>query len=151
MARYSLGFTKASISAAGAIVDIATASTDRARILELGFFVTAAGGTTPVMVVGLSRTTAVGTRTSPTTVLAEDPGDAAGTVTSATAWSVAPTLASTPLRRLTVNAVGAGVIWTWPTAGGLIAPVSASIALHAVSVTGTTPSFTLDGYFVVDE
>lgn len=151
MARYSLGFTKSGIAAAGAIVDIATAASDRARILELGFFVTAATGTTPVMVVGLSRTTLVGTRTSPVTVLAEEVADAAGTVTMATAWTVAPTLAANPFKRLTVNAVGAGVIWTWPSAGGLSLPVSGSVALHAISVTGTTPSFTIDGYAVVDE
>ena len=151
MARYSLSFTKASITAAGAIVDIATASTDRAHIVEFGWTVTTAGGTTPVLTVGLSRTTAIGTRTTPTTVLAEDFADPAGTTTSATAWSVAPTLAATPLRRLSVNAVGAGIVWTWPTSGGLLVPVSGSIALHAITVAGTTPTFTLDGYFVVDE
>lgn len=151
MARYSVGFTKASITAAGAIVDLATASTDRARILEVGWTVTVASGTTPSMVVGLSRSTAVGTRTSPTTLLAEEFADATGTTTSASAWSVTPTLAATPLRRLTVNAVGAGIVWTWPAAGGLSVPVSGSVVLHAVSVSGTTPSFTLDGYVVVDE
>lgn len=151
MARYSLGFTKGSITAAGAIVDLGTASTDRAHIVEIGWTVTVASGTTPSMVVGLSRSTAVGTRTSPVTVLAEEFADPTGTATSATAWSVAPTLASTPMRRLTVNAVGAGIVWTWPAAGGLTVPISASVVLHAVSVSGTTPSFTLDGYIVVDE
>lgn len=150
MARYSIGFTKASISAAGAIVDLGTAATDRAKIIEIGWTISAMTGTTPVMSVGLSRSTAIGTRTSPTTLLAEDAGDPAGTTTSATAWSVAPTLATTPLRRLAVNAVGAGIVWSWPV-GALVVPVSASIVLHAVSVTGTTPVFAVDGYIVVDE
>lgn len=151
MARYSVAFSKSGIAAAGAIVDLGTAASDRARILEFGWTVSVASGTTPVLTVGLSRSTAVGTRTTPTTMLAEDFGDPAATSTSATAWSVAPTLAATPLRRLAVNAVGAGIVWTWPTAGGLLVPISGSVVLHAITVAGTTPSFTLDGYIVVDE
>lgn len=151
MARYSLAFTKSAITAAGAIADLGAASTDRLHILELGWTVSAVSGTTPVMSVGLSRTTAIGTRTSPTTVLAEEAADPVGTGTVATAWSVAPTLAAAPLRRLTVNAVGGGIVWTWPDRGGLVVPVSASVALHAISVSGTTPSFTVDGYIVIDE
>lgn len=151
MARYSIGFTKASITAAGAIVDLATASTDRAKILEIGWTVSAMTGTTPTLDVGLYRSTAVGTRTSPVNTLAEDFADPTSTTTSATAWSVAPTLATNPLRRLAVNAIGAGVVWTWPTAGGLNVPVSGSVLLSAISVGGTTPSFTLSGYILVDE
>ena len=150
MARYEVGFTRASITATGAIVDLATASTDRAKLLEVGFFVSAVSGTTPVLTVGLTRTTAVGTRTSPTSLLATDGADPVATTTSATAWSVAPTLASTPLRRFVVNSVGAGVIWTW-VPGSFVIPVSASIVLNAVAITGTTPNFTLDGYIAVDE
>jgi hypothetical protein len=150
MARYSIAFTKASISAAGAIADLATASTDRARVLEVGWTVSAMAGTTPTLSVGLYRTTAVGTRTSPTTLLAEDPGDPTATTTNATAWSVAPTLAATPLRRLAVNAIGSGIVWTWPNPGLLVA-VSSSLVLSAIAVGGTTPSFTVDGWFTVDE
>lgn len=149
MARYSIAFSKASVTAAGAVVDLATAATDRARVLELGWTVAAMSGTNPVLAVGLSRSTAVGTRTTPTTLLAEDTGDAAGTTTMASAWSVAPTLASVPLRRLSVNAIGAGIVWTW--ANGLVVPVSASLVLHAISAAGTSPNFTVDGYIVVDE
>lgn len=151
MARYSVAFTKSGLTAAANIQDLATTATDRAKILEIGWTVSAVTGTTPAMAVGLSRTTAVGTRTTPTTLLAEDSGDPAATTTTTGAWSVAATLAATPLRRLSVNAVGAGIVWTWPSAGGLIVPVSGSIMLHAISVSGTTPSFTVDGYFVVDE
>lgn len=150
MARYAIGFSKASITATGAIVDLGTASTDRCKILEVGWTVSAMTGTTPVMSVGLSRTTAVGTRTTPTTLLAEDFADPAGTTTSATAWSVAPTIAATPLRRLAVNAVGAGIVWAWPP-GGLIVPVSASLVLHCITISGASANFTVDGYIVVDE
>lgn len=149
MARYSIAFTKASITATGAIVDLGTAATDRAKILELGWTVAAMTGTTPTMSVGLSRTTAIGTRTTPTTLLAEDSGDPAGTSTAATAWSVAPTIAASPLRRLSVNAIGAGMVWSWPT--GLVVPVSSSVVLHAVTIAGASANFTVDGYIVVDE
>lgn len=150
MARYSIAFTKAAITAAGAIVDLGTAATDRAKVVEIGWSVSAMSGTTPALSVGLSRSTVVGTRTTPTALLAEDSADPAATTNSATAWSVAPTLAATPLRRLAVNAVGAGIVWTWPV-GAFVVPVSSSIVLHAISVAGTTPSFTIDGYLVCDE
>lgn len=150
MASYSIGFTKASVTAAGAIVDLATASTDRAKVTELGIFVTAMTGTAPTCTVGFSRSTAVGTRTTPTTLLAEDSADPVGTTTMATAWSAAPTIAATPMRRLTFNAIGQGIVWTWAV-GKLVVPVSASVLLHAIAVAGTSPNFTFDGYIVVDE
>lgn len=151
MARYSLGVQKAAVTAAGALLDIATTTTDRGHIVELGVFTSAAGGTTPVATLGLFRSTAVGTRTTPTTVLAEEVADPAGTITVATAFSVAPTLAANPMRRFVTNAVAQGVIWTWPEKGGLSIPVSGSVVLNAIAVSGTTPSFTFDCYVVVDE
>lgn len=150
MARYSLGFQKAALTAAGSIVDLAASATDRPRLLELGVFVSTASGTTPVLTMGLFRSTALGTRTSPVTVLAEDNADAAGTATVATAWSVAPTNAANPLRRFVVNTVGQGIVWTWP-ANGLMVANSLSLVLQAITVAGTSPSFTLDGYFLIDE
>ena len=150
MARYSVGFQKAALTAAGPIADIAASATDRARLLEVGIFVSAATGTSPVLTLGMFRSTALGTRTTPTTVLAEDNADAAGTATVATAFSVAPTNAATPLRRFVANGVGQGIIWTWP-ANGLMIANSLSVVLQAITVAGTTPSFTLDGYFVIDE
>ena len=151
MARYALGLQKATITVAGAVFDVATAATDRARILEIGIFASAATGTTPVLTLGLFRSTAVGTRTTPTSLLPEDAADGTATTTSATAWSVAPTLAATPLRRFAMSTLGSGIIWTWPTAGGLSIPVSGSLVVNAITVAGTTPSFTVDGYVIVDE
>jgi hypothetical protein len=79
----------------------------------------------------LNRPTAVGTSSATVTPLAE----ASGLVTAAqarldTAWSANPTLAGTDLREYaTPNAIGSGIVWTWPdkpfeiglgaTAGGL--------------------------------
>lgn len=150
MARYSLGVQKASITAAGPMVDLMASSTDRYRLLELGVTVSAMTGTSPVLTMGLYRTTAVGTRTSPVTVLAEDNADAAGTATVATAWSANPTNAANPLRRFSLNAVGAGIVWSWPQ-NGLMVANSLSLVLQAITVAGTTPSFTLEVYYVIDE
>lgn len=150
MARYSLGFQKSALTAAGPIADIAASSTDRLRLLELGLFVSAMTGTNPVLTLGLFRSTALGTRTSPVTVLAEDNADAAGTATVASAFSVAPTNATNPLRRFVVNGIGQGIVWTWPQ-NGLMVANSLSLVLQAITVAGTTPSFTLDGYVVIDE
>lgn len=150
MARYSLGFQKPGLTAAGPIADLAASATDRPRLLELGIFVSAMTGTSPVLTMGLFRSTALGTRTSPVTVLAEDNADAAGTATVATAFSVAPTNAAAPLRRFVVNGIGQGIVWTWPQNGLLIAN-SLSLVLQAITVAGTTPNFTLDGYVVLDE
>lgn len=150
MARYSLGFQRSALTAAGPIVDLAASATDRLRLLELGVFVSAATGTTPVLTMGLFRSTALGTRTTPTTVLAEDNADAAGTATVATAFTVNPTNAAAPLRRFVVNGVGQGIVWTWPQ-NGLMVANSLSLVLQAITVAGTSPSFTLDGYLVIDE
>jgi hypothetical protein len=150
VARYSLGFQRAALTAAGPIADLAASSTDRARLLELGIFVSAMSGTSPVLTMGLFRSTALGTRTSPVTVLAEDNADAAGTATVASAFSVNPTNATNPLRRFVMSSIGGGVVWTWP-ANGLMIANSLSLVLQAITVAGTTPSFTLDGYFVLDE
>lgn len=148
MARYSLGFQKSGITVAGAVVDLHASASDRPRVVELGLFISVASGTTPVLTLGLFRSTAIGTRTTPVVVQAEEVADLAGTADVATAWSVAPTLAANPMRRFVANAVGAGVIWTFP---GLTIGASGSLVLNAITVAGTTPSFTVDGYVVVDE
>ena len=150
MARYSLGWQKTSITATGPIADIGGSTTDRWRLLECGLFVSAMSGTTPVLTVGLSRSTALGTRTTPTTVLAEDNADTTGTNSVATAWSVNSTLAANPFRRFVLNAIGAGVIWTWP-GNGFMGATSLTAVLSALAIAGSTPNFTLDGYFVIDE
>ena len=54
------------------------------------------------------------------------------------------------MRRFVFNAVGQGVIWTWPQ-NGLMVATSLSAVIQAITVAGTSPNFTLDGYFVIDE
>lgn len=127
MARYSAAVRTPAAAAGAAYADLRSASTDRLFISEIGVFTSAATATS----VGLIRPLTVGTVSTTTLGQAEDPGNPAGTGLIGSAWSVAPTIAVTPiyLRRIALPAtIAAGVIWTWP-APGLIVPVSSSLIL----------------------
>jgi hypothetical protein len=110
--------------------------------MEIGIFLAGATAST----FGLGRPAAIGqTPTAPITVLAEDPGDPAGTVTTALAWGTGPTAPTNFFRRISLPAtVGTGVIWTFPR--GLVIPVSSSIVIWNLSSMGVS-----DIYVVVDE
>lgn len=144
MARYTIAVTGAAAAANAALADLAAAASDQVSLLELHLFNTAA----TLSDIALARTTAIGTRTTPTTVVPEDPTKPPGTATSAVAWSVAPTISATNMRAATLPAnIGAGIMWTWAV-GQLIVPVSGSIVVvnrgaGAVGATRIT--------FVVDE
>lgn len=141
--RYSIAVTGAAAAASAAIADLAAAASDQVSILEIHVFTTAATACD----FALSRTTAIGTRTTPTTVVAEDSTKPAGTATSAVAWSVAPTISATNMRSafLPANA-GAAVMWTWAP-NQLIVPVSGSVVLvnrAAVAAPATRVTFIVD-------
>ncbi len=123
MAIYSLSQRTSATAAAAASWEVRTTTTKRAQILEIGISqVTAVAGT-----YGIGRPQAIGvTPTTPQTVLQEDPGEPAGTVTAAVAWGTGPTVPLNFFRRVTCPAtIGAGVIWTFPR--GLFIAVSSSI------------------------
>lgn len=110
---------------------VAVGSGIRPRIMEWGLFLGAATASS----FSLRRTTAVGTRTSPTTLLAEDAADPALTgitdVSMASAFSAEPTEASDALRRIGLPAtIGVGVIWTFPR--GIVLPVSSGSGQIAI-------------------
>src|SRR3954468_13299108 len=92
--------------------EMRSTSTDRLFIVEIGIFLGAATAST----FGLGRPAAIGvTPTTPVTVQAMDPGDPAGTGTTAVAWGTAPTAPTSAiyLRRVGLPAaIGNGVIWT---------------------------------------
>jgi len=142
MAIYSLGVRTTGAASATAAWEIRTASTDRAYILEIGIFLAAATAST----YAVGRPGAIGvTPTSPVTVLAEDPGNPAGTVQSALAWGTAPTVPVNFFRRISFPAtIGTGVIWTFPK--GLLIAVSSSVVLWNLATNGV-----VDAYVVVDE
>lgn len=125
MAKYHAAFTTAAAANAAAYVDFRTASTDRAKVLELSISSTAATAN----LWSLARSTTLGTTS--TTVLGQpgDPGDPAATLVLGTAWSVAPASTAVPLRELQGSAtIGAGVIWTFAL-GDLVIPVSSSLVI----------------------
>lgn len=150
MAQRELAFSKTTITAVGAIADLAM-GTARGRLLEIGFFVSAMTGTSPVLTVSLFKSSALGTRTTPIIGNNTDSGDTAAALGSiATAWSAAPTLTANAYRRIVLNAVGSGIIWTFAPDKWTIAP-NLSAVLNTIAISGTTPNFTLDGYVVWDE
>lgn len=142
MAIYSIAQRTIVTAAGGANWEIRTTAAKRARVLEIGLSqVTAVAGT-----YGLGRPAAIGiTPTSPQTILAEDPGEPAGTVTVCVAWATPPTVPANFFRRITCPAtIGAGVIWTFPR--GLIIPISFSIVIWVIA---TAP--VCDAWVVLDE
>lgn len=144
MAIYSLAQLMTATSTGVASWEIRAASTDRPRIMEIGIFLNAATASA----FGLGRPAAIGvTPTSPVTVLAEDPGDPAGTVQCALAWATGPTIPTQFFRRINLPAtIGAGVIWTFPR--GLVIAQSgiSSIILWNLSAVAAA-----NVYVVVDE
>ena len=142
MAIYALAQRTSNVTSAAAAWEIRTASTDRPKIMEIGFTLVTAAAT----VIGLGRPAAIGiTPTTPVTVLAEDTGDPAGTVTACLASSTLPTVPPQFLRRAAfAGTIGSGIVWTFPR--GLVIPVSSSIVLWNI-----LGGATLDAWVVVDE
>jgi hypothetical protein len=142
MAVYSIARRTTNTTNANAAHALITTSTDRGALQEAGVFMGAATAST----YSLGRPAANGvTPTSPVTVLAEDPANPAGTLTSALAWGTSPTNPTNDLRRWASPAtIGTGVIWTFPR--GLLIAVSSNLVLQNLATNGA-----VDSYFVVDE
>lgn len=147
MAIYSLAQRGTVTTSGSAVIDVATptASGTRPRLLECGIFLGAATAST----YGIARSSALGTRTTPTALLPEDHQDAvlAGIrlVDMAIAWSVQPTISASDLRRIGFPAtVAVGVIWTFPR--GIIIAQQLSLCV----VNRATNSAALDCHLVAD-
>lgn len=146
MAIVSLGLTTSATASGANLWDLVPTAAVNARLLELHVFLNTAVATK----VGLFRTTALGTRTSPTTYLNEDPNDQTPLSTSAIAWSVASTVSAVALRRVSLPAtIGAGIIWTWGPRG-LVIPKSTTTGLMLQNTAGAIIGL-LDITAVVDE
>jgi hypothetical protein len=96
--------------------------------MEYGLFLGAATAST----FSLRRMSALGTRTTPTALLAEDAGDEAlagiKLVDQAVAFSAEPTEFTTKLRAIGLPAtIGVGVIWTFPR--GITIPQQLSVGI----------------------
>jgi hypothetical protein len=129
MAVYSLANLTTATGAAAATLELRTASTDRGKILEVGWFLNAATASTH----GIGRPAAIGvTPTSPITWLTEDPAEPAGTLQTALAWGTGPTVPANFFRRIALPAVaGAGVILTFPLP--LVIAISSSIVIWNIA------------------
>lgn len=142
MAIYSLANLTTNTTIANATLEVRTTATDRGKVMELAATLNAATAST----FGVGRPAAIGvTPTSPITVLAEDSGSPAGTVTTALAWGTGPTVPVNFFRRWNLPAtIGAGFSFVFPF--GLIIAVSNSIVLWNISTTGA-----VNAHVVVDE
>jgi len=146
MALYSLAQTGTATTSGNACSDMACSTGVRPRLMEVGLFLGAATAST----YSLRRSTALGTRTTPTALIAEDPADAALTgielIDSAIAFSAEPTEATTKHRSIGLPAtIGVGVIWTFPR--GLVLAVSLSFLI----LNDATNSASLHHYWVADK
>lgn len=142
MAIYSLANLTTNTTIANATLEVRTTATDRGKVMELAATLNAATAST----FGVGRPAAIGvTPTSPITVLAEDSGSPAGTVTTALAWGTGPTVPVNFFRRWNLPAtIGAGFSFVFPF--GLTIAVSNSIVLWNISTTGA-----VNAHVVVDE
>ena len=141
MSIYSIGRRTTGVTSGQGSMDVVMGASTRGKLMELSFTLGAATAST----YGINRPTAVGTRTTPVVLLAEDPGDPAALCDSALAWSVQPTLATDDLRRIGLPAtIGTGIIWTFPK--GLVLAISAGVALVNRATNGVG-----DCHVVVDQ
>jgi hypothetical protein len=139
MPTFEYGVTSAAPTIGNQYWDMLAGTSD-CFLRELHCFLSAV----PTSPIGLFRTTAVGTRTTPVVPTAAQCAlsqtGSAPLAGFATAWSVQPTLATNPMRKFQAAAsIGAGIIWTWyGPGGGLRIPSGGSIVLNAVGAAGGT-------------
>lgn len=143
MAFYALGVLTTGTANATAACELRTTSTDRVSVREVGLTLAAATAS----IIGLGRPAAIGvTPTTPVTLLAQDPADAAATSTSALAWGTGPTVPTNFLRRVaTSGTIGVGIIWTFGPRELVIA-VSSSLVIWNLQLNSA-----LNVYWVVEE
>lgn len=132
MSIYRLAQTSTSVTSGNAAADVATptASGIKPRLMEYGLFLGAATAST----FSLRRTSALGTRTTPTALVPEDPDDVALTgimlVDQAVAFSAEPTEVAAKLASIGLpGTIGVGVIWTFPRGIKIAAQLSLA-AIH---------------------
>lgn len=137
MALYRLAQTSVVTTSGNAAADMAVSTGIRPRLMEWDLFLNAATASS----FSLRRTSALGTRTTPTALVGEDPGDPALTginlVDMAVAFSGEPTEATARLASIGLPAtIGTGVIWTFPR--GMVLAVSLSFAIISDATNGNS-------------
>jgi hypothetical protein len=146
MAIYSAEFTIAGVNTAdGVLFNLKTTTTDRAKLLEVGFFVEVAPTNAPQF--GLKRMSAVGTGTITTATIAlHDAADGAASCTLETAWATTrPTVTGGSFTRGQVPAtIGNGLVYSF-VMSPIIVPVSSGLCGVMRNASGATTG-TLGGY-----
>lgn len=145
MTQYGLSQRTINVAAATAAWEVRSTSTNKPKIMELGFSHVTTPAVLPVF--GIGRPAAVGTvPTIYQSFLDESDGNGTPSLTTGTvAWGVAPTVPTNFNRRVTTSlGTGGGIILTFPRGFGI--PVSSSMVIWIISV-----AVLLDIYAVVDE
>lgn len=140
---YQLGVRTTATASGAAACELRSTATDRLFVREIKIAMGAATAST----FGVGRPAAIGvTPTSPVTVLAQDPGNPAGTGTVALAWGTGPTVPTAFIERAGLtNVVGSGVIFSYWNGSGLIVPISSSIVVWNLALNGVADvTFTLE-------
>jgi hypothetical protein len=140
VAVYGLANLTTNVTAANAALELRTAATDRARLLQM--IVTLNAATASIF--GVGRPAAIGiTPTSPITWLPYDPADPAGTAQTALAWATGPTVPVNFFIRINLPAtIGVGSVLTFPT--GLTIAISSALVLWNIA-TGSAANVSLMG------
>jgi hypothetical protein len=144
MSIYSQGQNTTVSTTTAPSFDVKASATNSPRIMEFGVNLGAATAST----YGLGRPGNDGSvaQTSPLALLAENPNDPTGQTTTAVAWTTAPTVPTTFLRRCYLPAtIGAGIIWTFPR--GIICAVSRGLVLWNIAASAANSAL----WVVADE
>ena len=134
MSLYRLAQTSAVTTSGNVAADMACSTGVRPKLMEWDLFLNAATASS----FSLRRTSALGTRTTPIALVAEDPGDPALTginlVDMAVAFSAEPTEVTARLASIGLPAtIGTGVIWTFPRGMTLANSLSFAIVCDATN------------------
>lgn len=137
MSIYSIGRLGTATTSGNAVFDVACSTGVRPKIMELGIFLSVATASR----YGLFKTSALGTRTTPVALIAEDPGDPVlagiNLVDSAVAFSAEPTEVANEYRTIGLpGTIGVGVIWTFPRGITIANSLSLAIINQATNSAG---------------
>jgi hypothetical protein len=125
VAKYDAGGNSPAAAAGAAFANLWTPAARSARVLRIEIICTAATASD----IGLARTTGRGTQTTTQVGSALDPLTGASTSQFDTAWSGQPTIGSTNMRRILLNAAGQGIIWTWDDTDPLVVSAASGLCL----------------------
>jgi hypothetical protein len=144
MSYHELGFTTTNVTINNAAFEILGSTVIRARIMEMGLTMGAAGNST----FGLGYPAAQGvTPGSLGTVDQDDPADPAPATRVARSWATSPTAPAVYKRLFSWTSFGQGGIFVFPK--GLV--LSTSGAKNSLVLFNVTATVAINGYIVVEE